>query len=74
MVLRSCMLFHLHGDCESPCKLNLHGDSVAHVNHHVKRIYIVIHSLFPHVDALYMVYQGYTHVNGFTWGNAVVTM
>ena len=37
MVIRSCMLFHLHGDCESPCKLNLHGDSAAHVNHHVNR-------------------------------------
>ena len=74
MVIRSCMLFHLHGNCESPCKLHLHGDSAAHLNHHVNIIYMVIHRSLPPCKCVYMVNQVSTHVNPFTWGNALATM
>ncbi len=66
--------FHVHADCESPCKLNLHGDSVARVNHHVNMIYMVIHRSLPHVNAFYMLNQVTTHVKPFTRGNALATM
>ena len=62
MVIHSCIYLHLHGDCESPCKPNLHGDLAAWVNYNVKVIYMVIHMLsvtyMVNHDAERIIYMG----------------